>query len=107
MIKLENVEKITEINFTRMICLLCPLGGDYYSAEISVYMKLGDCYPEYMELDKAIQDFGGKGYNIEQLVGAIYDLMETEYKPKSLWVDVEANGNTHFPIVVTKRSKAE
>jgi hypothetical protein len=101
--KIENKEKISRVTFTMAICPFCPLGGDYYKAEITVQFDVEGSYPDYIEMDKAIQELGGQPLNIEQVAEAVYNIVD-EFKPKSQKVSIYAESNTHFPVVVEKNS---
>lgn len=99
--KIENQEKIDSITFTRNVQPFCPLGDDYYTAEVQVTFMPNQFYPDYIELDKAIQDLGGKSLTIEQLAEKVFDIMQ-EFEPETLLVTITADSNRHFPVTVSK-----
>lgn len=99
--KIENKEKISNIYFTRSICPFCPLGEDYYNAEVSVDFDVGDSYPDYIEVDTAIQELSGKSLTIEQVCEEVFKIMK-EFEPRTLSVHVDAKSNKHFPVTVSK-----
>ena len=102
--KIENKEKISTISFVRNVQPFCPLGDDYYTAEVEVFLVPDQCYMDYCELDEAIQDLGGKHLTIEQLAEKVYNIIQ-EFEPLHTVVTVNANSNKHFPVVVIKESE--
>lgn len=99
--KIENKEKISYINFKRTVQPYCPLGNDYYSAEIDVDFYPDQYYMDYCEVDEKIQSFGGMELTIEELINEVYNLL-LEFNPKNLDVSVYGNSNKHFPVHVRK-----
>lgn len=99
--RIENKEKVNSIEFVRSIQPYCPLGNDYYNAEIRVYLVPDKYYPDYCEADEAIKALSGKEYTIEQLAAEVFEIIQG-FEPQSLTVEVEALSNTHFPVIVTK-----
>jgi hypothetical protein len=65
MTSLKNVQQIDTLIFTRNICPFCPIGKDYYSAEITVNACLGEYYPEYIELTAALDKHDGAELTVE------------------------------------------
>jgi hypothetical protein len=50
-----------------------------------------------------MKEIDGKELNIEDVVDIIYNMLQSNYKPKSLTVtDYIENCKTHFDVVVTK-----
>lgn len=98
---IQNTQKITRITFERQVQAYCPMGEDYYTANIHVVMEPDNEIMDYCETDKFIKDLGGKSLIIEDLVNAVYDNVK-QYKPKHLKVSAKAESNVHFPVIVTK-----
>ena len=102
--KIPNTQKISSISFQRNVQPFCPLGGDYYTAEVDVDFIPGESYMDYIEMDEAIQELGGLHLTIEDLAARVYDML-TKFKPEYLCVTISADSNKHFPVVVTKESE--
>lgn len=100
MLKIPNSQEISSIHFERTISPYCPMGADYYKAEIDVDFE-GPYYMDYIEMDKEIQAMGGAVLTIEELAKKVYDLM-MQFEPEYLEVTIYAESNKHFPVIVTK-----
>lgn len=101
--KIPNTQKISNITFNRSVQPFCPLGQDYYTAEIHVDFEVVDSYMDYIEFDKWIQGLGGASLTIEELAEAVFEKMK-EFEPGYLRVVIDANSNKHFPVTVEKTS---
>lgn len=99
--RLLNKEKISNIAFERTISPFCPLGNDYYTADIHAEFVPYKYYPDYIEVDKAIQELNGKSLTIEQLADKVYRILN-DYGPDYISVEIYAESNKHFPVLVTK-----
>lgn len=98
---IENTQKITRITFEQKVQAYCPMGGDFYTADVRVVMVPDKEIMDYCETDKFIKSLGGKSLIIEDLVNEVFENIK-QYKPKYLKVSASAESNVHFPVIVTK-----
>lgn len=96
----ENTQGITSIEFERQVQAFCPLGNDYYTARIIVYLEPDKNIMDYCHTDSFIKSLGGTSLIIEDLVKKVFDHID-KYDPKYLRVSAEAESNVHFPVTVT------
>ena len=97
---LENTYGVNRIEFEKEITAYCPLGNDFYRANISVTIWCNDRLVDFCIADKFINGLNGNTYIVEHLTADVFDY----FKPYSehLEVTVQAKSDTHFPVSVTK-----
>lgn len=98
---IENTQKISLINADKQISLFCPLGDDYYTANIHIKFAPQNYYMDYIDLDKFLNNMGGMKLTIEEAVDMIYKELQ-RYKPLQTNVTIKAFSNTHLDVVVSK-----
>lgn len=102
MTTIENRPGITKIEFTKKISMFCPLGNDYYTADITVTFVPDNIIMDYCDVDKFLNEMGGEHLIIEDAVSKIYTHISDNYKPAKLKVVIDAQSNVHFPVKVEK-----
>ena len=99
----KNTMGISEISFTHSTRCYCPLGDDFYTGEISVYFVPGDNIPDYLDVQKAIDELVGQHLNGEGIVERVFDIMMgMAFGLKELEVTVDINDAGHFPVSIKK-----
>ena len=105
MARFSNTQGITSITGTKRLSLFCPLGKDYYTADITIDFAPDKTIMDYCELDDYLNQQSGLSLIIEDLIDVVYNHLQEEYKPKLLRVSVKAYSNTHMDVEVTKCSE--
>ena len=98
---LENTQKITVIEADKRITLYCPIGEDYYTADILIKFMPKNFYMDYIVLDKFLDGLSGENLTIEDAADKIYKELQ-KYKPNKTKITIEAFSNTHLHVKVTK-----
>ena len=98
---INNTQSITSIKAEKRISLFCPLGNDYYTADIYITFIPQNYYMDYIDLDKFLNNMGGMKLTIEEAIDMIYKELQ-RYKPLQTNVTIEAFSNTHLNVVVSK-----
>lgn len=98
---LKNTQKIALIEADKRLTLYCPIGEDYYTADIFIDFEPNEHYMDYIHLDGFLNDMSGKSLTIEDAAQEIYDELQ-RYKPRKAVVKIEAFSNTHLHVIVTK-----
>lgn len=100
---LANLENVGIITMRPTVCTLCAIGQDWFQSELKITFIPGDCYPDYIEVQKWIMDnVDGMEMNIEHVARAVYDFLANEYKPLALTVTNHvAECKSHFEVDVT------
>ena len=98
---IENVQKISLIKADKQISMYCPLGNDYYTANIHIKFAPNQWYMDYIDLDTFLDGMGGMCLTIEEAVDMIYKELQ-RYEPLKTNVSIEAHSNTHLDVTVTK-----
>lgn len=102
---LKNTQSISVIKATKRISLYCPLGEDYYTADVYIEFLPDAFYMDYIDLDAFLNRMSGLSLTIEDAVKDIYDELQ-RYMPKKAAVTIEAFSNTHLQVTVTKGNVA-
>lgn len=100
---LRNTYGISEISFTKEVTAYCPIGQDYYRAEITVSLEPNEYLMDYCKADKFIQGLYNKPVIIEALIEEVFKYFKGYAEEGSLEVEVYAESDTHFPVTVIKR----
>ena len=98
---INNTQSITTIKADKRITLYCPIGKDFYTADVYIKFLPNAFYMDYIDLDKFLNDMSGLNLTIEDGVNKIYNELQ-KYQPKKVSVKIEAFSNTHLHVVVTK-----
>lgn len=102
---IRNTYGITTIKATKRISAYCPMGKDYYTADIEIEFVPDAIIMDYCELDNYLNQQSGLSLIIEELIEKIYNHLQGKYKPKAVGVTVKAYSNTHLYVEVTKSSE--
>ena len=102
--KLENKQDIKMIIMKPEVYTVCDIGGDMYRSKLEISFIPGDCYPDYMQVERWLaENIDGKRLNIEDVVAKVYEFIEHEYHPEQMEVRNEVtNCRTHFDVTVIK-----
>jgi NADPH-dependent 7-cyano-7-deazaguanine reductase QueF len=98
---INNTQDITLIEADKRISLYCPIGKDYYTADILIKIMPDAHYMDYIVLDNYLNSLGGESLTIEDAAYKIYKELQ-QYKPLKTKVVIEAFSNTHLHVKVTK-----
>lgn len=101
--KIKNIEGITKITMFPVAYTICAIGKDWFKSELEIVFEPGDCYPDYMEVNRFImEEVDGKEMNIEEVVDRVYEFLDG-YAPRRLVVTDHVKGcRTHFNVDVVK-----
>lgn len=76
---LPNKYGITKITFSKKIHTYCRLGGDNYTNQLHVSFNPGDMIPDYVYLDKAIENrFEQTDSIIEEVLAGIIEIIRNQ-----------------------------
>ena len=98
---INNTQAISFIEANKRISLYCPIGKDYYTADVYIKFLPDAFYMDYIDLDMFLNNMGGANLTIEDAVNNIYNELQ-RYIPKKTSVTIEAFSNTHLNVKVTK-----
>ena len=98
---INNTQSITVIEANKRISLYCPIGKDYYTADIHIEFLPNAFYMDYIDLDVFLNKMSGLSLTIEDACNEIYNELQ-RYIPKKASVTIEAYSNTHLNVKVTK-----
>lgn len=100
--KFKNKQGITQITMHKDVKLFCPMGQDWYTAEICINLTPGEWIMDYCDIDLFIDSLEGDNLIIEDLIETIFDYIDEECCPTWLRVEAEVNNAAHMPVVVAK-----
>lgn len=99
---IRNTQDISFIKANRRISLYCPIGKDYYTADVSIEFKPDKVIPDYCKLTNYLNNLSGLSLIIEELVDKVHKHLMSKYNPISAKVSVKAYSNTHLDVEVVK-----
>ena len=98
---IKNTQDISLIEADKRISLYCPIGEDYYTADIYIKFVPDSYYMDYIDLDKFLNKLSGLSLTIEEAAEKIYNELQ-RYEPHKTNVLINATSNTHLHVKVTK-----
>lgn len=98
---ISNAQSISLIKANKQISLYCPIGEDYYTADIEMRLCPDKHYMDYIDLDVFLKGLSGANLTIEDAVDTIYQELQ-KYKPFKTKVTIKAFSNTHLDVAVSK-----
>lgn len=98
---INNTQSISVIEADKRISLYCPIGKDYYTADVKIKFLPNAFYMDYIDLDQFLNKMSGSSLTIEEATEQIYNELQ-RYMPKKVSVTIEAFSNTHLHVTVTK-----
>ena len=102
MAKFKHTQGISSAVFTKTITVYCPLGKDFYTAELTVDFRPDEWMMDYIDVENFIDKLQGSTNIIEDVVAKIHAHLNEEYQPKYVKVVCNATNAKHFPVIVTK-----
>ena len=76
---LPNKYGVTKITFSKKIHTYCRLGGDNYTNQLAVSFNPGNMIPDYVCLDKAIEDrFEQSDSIIEEVLAGVIEIIRNQ-----------------------------
>lgn len=96
-----NSQGITEISMSKLIRNFCPLGNDWYTNKLSIVIKPDETIPDYVEVDKELNELEGKEMIIEDVVQVVVGIF-AKYNCKYIEVKSFVDDAVHLPVTVTK-----
>lgn len=101
MARFENKQGITCITMEKKIHNFCTIGQDWYTNDIDISIEPDKVIPDYIEIDKSLNELEGKELIIEDVVASVVDILK-EYEPLSIEVYSRVEDATHLPVTVSK-----
>ena len=98
---INNTQSISLIEASKRISLYCPIGKDYYTADVYIKFVPDRHYMDYIDLDVFLNGLSGLSLTIEDAINEIYNDLQ-QYSPLSTTVIIDASSNTHLNVRVTK-----
>ena len=96
-----NEQGISRIKMFGKVHCFCPLGGDWYDADIDVELSPADTIMDYCDVDKFFDSLNGDNLIIEDVVSRVFNYF-CVYYPSDLSVTAKVDNGAHLPVEVTK-----
>ena len=97
-----NEGKITDIEYWGRVRCYCPLGRDFYSADVVVSISDPQMIPDYCDLDAKLRKMDGKELTLEEACYRFFKFCRKQIKHGYLKVSVYSADATHSPVKVSK-----
>lgn len=102
MAKFKHTQGIDHCTFWKTITVYCPLGKDFYTANLTVDFYPNEWMMDYIDVENFIESLQGSTNIIEDVVAKVHEHLTTEYQPHKVKVSVLAQNAKHFDVNVTK-----
>lgn len=97
----ENKQKIYSIVMEGRCRCFCPLGQDWYDAEVEVSFIPDKTIMDYCDVDKMFEALNGQELIIEDVVSKVCQWFE-QFEPHDTCVKAVVKNATHLPVTVVK-----
>lgn len=99
--RFENVYNVGTIRNIHNITCFCPLGKDFYSAEVEIMVERPKFIPDYLDTDAYVEELSGGEYIIEDLTDNIAQHFLSETEADHVTVSAYVENAKHSPVEVT------
>lgn len=103
MVAFENKQGIKSIELFGKVRCFCPMGQDWYDADVEVCFYPTDTIMDYCDVDKFFEGMNNAERIIEDVVAETFAYFEA-YRPELLSVEATVKNATHLPVKVYKDS---
>lgn len=98
---MKNDYGITRVDLKCNIKAHCPLGRQWYDAEVNIEVEYPSKIPDYIEFTEEVEKFDGCTLTIEELCSNIHAIANESFMSSSA-VSVSVGKGKHMPITVRK-----
>lgn len=98
----KNKQGITEITMYGKTHLYCPLGNDFYTANVTIIVDEPRMIPDYCDVTKFFEDIDGESLIIEDACKKVLKFVKKQTKKAvSITVNIDVDDARHVPVSVT------
>lgn len=97
---MENKQKIRRIEMAWSLRVYCPLGHDWYSAEVAACVIPGRLLADFIDVDSKVSALNNRSMIIEDLAASIRDVLLESFGDCGIEVSVAAKTESHMPVTV-------
>lgn len=98
----KNKQGVSEIEMTGKTHCFCPMGDDYYTAEVRIYVFQPKTIPDYCDVTAYLEELDGKNLIIEDLCKKVFRFISKQVgKKHGITVEVKVDDARHLPASVT------
>lgn len=98
----KNKQGITEITMYGTTHLFCPLGNDFYTANVTITVSEPKMIPDYCDVTKFFESIDGKNLIIEDACRKTMKFIRKQTRvASSITVTIDVNDARHLPVSVT------
>ena len=92
---------VNKMSFSVPVTPFCPLGPNYYRAQVDVELELNEVIVDFLDLEDYFKkELNGKKLTTEDLTIEVFNTLDKLYKPMHL--KVTSHSNSHFELEITK-----
>lgn len=96
----DNSQGISDIQMTGNVIAFCPMGDDWYNAEVNIHVNEPKTIPDYCDITDYLQTLNGQDLILEDVCQHVFDFV-TEQTGGNVIVDVFTDTANHIPVKVT------
>lgn len=99
----ENTYGITNIEYSGNVKCYCPLGNDWYYADIQIEIENPEMIPDYCDIDSYLDSLNGQSLILEDICQQIFSFTEMQIKSGQILIKIFTDNATHSPVSISKR----
>ena len=97
----DNTQGVTNITMRGRTHLWCPLGNDWYTANVTVYVENPVTIPDYVDVTRRLEEMDGEKLIIEDAAQAIAGFVRGQVGPSArVTVTIDVDDARHLPVSV-------
>ena len=97
----DNTQGITKITYESRVRCFCPMGDDWYSADVKVEAKSLLRIPDYCDLDAFVRELDAQKLILEDVCAKVWQKVKDETEGV-VSVSVHSSDAVHSPVTVYK-----
>lgn len=100
----ENKQGIAEITMQKSVYCYCPMGSDWYTADVEVTVANPKEIPDYLDVDAFFKSLNNSELIIEDVVFKVHEFVSSQVVAADEVIATATVKNAkHLPVRVTKR----
>lgn len=102
----ENKQRINKIKIAGRARMFCPMGNAWYTGDFAITLQNPSSIPDYLDVDKFINELDGNECIIEDAVASVYDFMVEQVGGGKVCVSCAVADAGHAAVTVEREGWA-
>lgn len=97
----ENKQHVSEITMHGTLHLWCPMGSDWYTADVTITALSPETIPDYIDVTKYLDELDGQSLIIEDAAQKVAEYTLSQVGDAYVAVTLDVEDAHHLPVSVT------